>query len=155
MVFADILRGLHVLVVEDEPLIALDIKDILENSDVSVVGPAARVSEALALLAQNRPDAAVLDVRLQADTTTFPVADWLREQGIPFLFQTSDPDLIGPTYAEVPVLRKPFQAEQLLAKLWISWRRPRIRRMRLSPRPQQCSTHDILRSKARRRRTDS
>ncbi len=117
MVFADILRGLQVLVVEDEPLISLDIKDILENSGVSVIGPAARVSEALALLAQNCPDAAVLDVRLQADTTTFPVANWLRQQDIPFLLQTSDPDLIGPTYAGVPVLRKPFQAEQLLAKI--------------------------------------
>jgi hypothetical protein len=58
-----------------------------------------------------------LDVRLQADTTTFPLADRLLQNGIPFIFQTSDPGLIAPTYASVPVLRKPFQPEQLLAKI--------------------------------------
>ena len=117
MMSAEILSGLRVLVVEDEPLIALDIKDLLETSGVCVIGPAARVSDALALVEQNRPDAAVLDVRLQADTTTFPVADRLLQNGIPFIFQTSDPGLIAPTHASVPVLRKPFQPEQLLAKI--------------------------------------
>jgi CheY-like chemotaxis protein len=109
------LSGRRILVVEDEPLIALDIKETLESSGASVVGPAARVSDALVLAEQNDPDAAVIDVRLQGNTTTFPVAVW--ERGIPFIFQTSDPGLIGAAYREVPVLRKPFQPQELLDKI--------------------------------------
>ncbi|MBS0232522.1 MAG: response regulator [Proteobacteria bacterium] len=114
---AELLKGRRILVVEDEPLIALDIKYTLESSGASVIGPAARVSDALVLAAQGCPDAAVLDVRLHGDTTTFPVAVWLSERGIPFMFQTSDPGAIGVAYRNVPVLRKPFQPEELLSKI--------------------------------------
>lgn len=117
MLFAELLSGRRVLLVEDEPLIALDIRETLETHGMSVIGPAARLSDALDLAKKNPPDVAVLDVRLQADATTFPLADWLLEHSIPFFFQTSDPSLIGSRFRDVPVLRKPFQPDKLLAKI--------------------------------------
>lgn len=107
--------GRRILVVEDEPLIALDIQETLERGGAIVIGPTARVVDALTLVEQSRPEAAVLDVCLEDDATTFPVAAWLAEQRIPFIFQTSDPGAIEPAYRNVPMVRKPFQPEQLIA----------------------------------------
>jgi two-component system, response regulator PdtaR len=52
---------LAVLIVEDEPLIALDLEAMLERRGARIVGPAATVREALSLLQSERPDVALLD----------------------------------------------------------------------------------------------
>ena len=62
------------------------------------------------------PVAAVLDVRLEVGTT-LPLAKWLAERGVPFVFQTSDATLIDAAYLAAPVLRKPFRPEHLIAAL--------------------------------------
>ena len=113
----DLLRYLHgkrILVVEDDPLIALDLKATLEHASVVVLGPAGRVRDAMLLAEKSLPVAAVLDVRLEVGTS-LPLAKWLAERDIPFLFQTSDPALIDAAYSAAPVLRKPFRPEQLIA----------------------------------------
>ena len=115
----DLLRSLHgrlILVVEDDPLIALDLKATLEHAGVVVLGPAGRLEDAMMLAEKSVPDAAVLDVRLEVGTS-LPLAGWLVERDVPFLFQTSDPTLIDAGYSAVPVLRKPFRPEQLIAAL--------------------------------------
>ena len=63
------LTGRTVLVVEDDPLIALDIADTLRGAGVVVAGPATRLSKALRLVDEVRIDAAAIDVRLDRDTT--------------------------------------------------------------------------------------
>jgi len=108
------LRGSLILVVEDDPLIALDLKATLEHAGVVVLGPAGRVRDAMLLAEKSLPVAAVLDVRLEVGTG-LPLAQWLAERDIPFLFQTSDPTLIDAAYSAAPVLRKPFRPEQLIA----------------------------------------
>ena len=108
------LRGSLILVVEDDPLIALDLKATLEHAGVVVLGPAGRVRDAMLLAEKSLPVAAVLDVRLEVGTS-LPLAKWLAERDIPFLFQTSDPTLIDAAYSTAPVLRKPFRPEQLIA----------------------------------------
>ena len=63
----DLLRSLHgalILVVEDDPLIALDLKATLEHAGVVVLGPAGRLADAMLLAEKSLPIAAVLDVRL-------------------------------------------------------------------------------------------
>jgi DNA-binding response OmpR family regulator len=112
----DLLRSLLILVVEDDPLIALDLKATLEHAGVVVLGPAGRLNDAMLLAEKSLPAAAVLDVRLAAGTS-LPLAKWLAERGIPFLFQTSDPTFIDAAYSAAPVLRKPFRPEQLIAAL--------------------------------------
>ena len=110
------LDGKQILVVEDDPLIALDLKATLEAAGVIVVGPAARLADALSLSEKSLPDAAVLDVRLEVGTT-MPLAAWLATHRVPYLFQTSDPTLINAAHSAAPVLRKPFRREQPIAAL--------------------------------------
>ena len=72
-----------VLIVEDEFLIAMDLKLMLEAHGWQVLGPAATVRDALAALAAERPSVAFLDVNLGREMVT-PVAEKLKESGIPF-----------------------------------------------------------------------
>ena len=76
------------------------------------------------LVEKSLPHAAVLDVRLEVGTT-LPLASWLATRGVPFLFQTSDPTLIDAAHSGVPVLRKPFRGEQLIAALAVLLARER------------------------------
>jgi CheY-like chemotaxis protein len=81
------LEGLRVLVVEDDPIIALDVKATLERAGATVIGTAYRIAQALALL-DTEFDVAVLDFRLEAETAQ-PVAAKLSPRGVPLLFYTS------------------------------------------------------------------
>lgn len=108
------LKGRTVLVVEDDYMIAADLACSLEEAGATVVGPMASVPEALALLAtEPRIDAAVLDVNLGSEKV-FPVADVLRERGVPFVFATGyDRWIIPETYAGVRRFEKPADIRAL------------------------------------------
>jgi CheY-like chemotaxis protein len=82
------LKGKRVLVVEDEPLIAIVLADILEDAGCVVVGPAYDTDQALARISSDAIDAAVLDVNLGSGLTSAPVADVLAARSIPFIFAT-------------------------------------------------------------------
>jgi DNA-binding response OmpR family regulator len=110
------LAGRRILVVEDDPIIAMDLKTILEDAGAVVTGPAGDLATALRLAEQHAHDAAVLDVRLERGDT-LPLATILLERRLPFLFQTSDASLITGLFSGVPILRKPFRAEHLVASL--------------------------------------
>jgi PAS domain S-box-containing protein len=84
--------GRRVLVVEDEALISLQIEEALKGLGCSVIGPAASVAEALTLLRQRAPDAAVLDVNLAGERSD-QVAQALTALGIPFLYCTGYADV--------------------------------------------------------------
>lgn len=81
------LSGACILVVEDEPLIALDVCQTLKNAGAKVVGPAMTVTAARALCVDGALAAAILDVRLGHELV-FPIATWLAERNIPFVFHT-------------------------------------------------------------------
>jgi CheY-like chemotaxis protein len=108
------LSGRSILVVEDEYLIAADLVRSLEELGVAVVGPAASVADALALVAgEPKLDAAVLDVNLGAEKV-FPVVDALRERGVFFVFATGyDHWLIPGEYADAPRFEKPVETRAL------------------------------------------
>ena len=104
------LRGRHILLVEDEYYIAYAMQCGLEDAGARVVGPAAFVGDALALLDRELIDGAVLDVSLD-DEKVFPVAEALTTRGIPFIFATgyaaSD---LPPAWRHVPRFEKPVNA---------------------------------------------
>lgn len=102
------LAGLRILVVEDEPLVAMLIEDLLLELGCTVVGPAATVAQALAL-ADTRLDGALLDVNLGAEQS-YPVADKLAADGVPFAFVTGygRHGLTG-QHTERPTIPKPFK----------------------------------------------
>jgi CheY-like chemotaxis protein len=84
----DSLKGKRVLIVEDEPLIAIVLADILVDAGCVVVGPAYDTDQALARISTEPIDAAVLDVNLGSGQTSALVADVLAERAIPFIFAT-------------------------------------------------------------------
>jgi CheY-like chemotaxis protein len=106
------LKGRNILVVEDDPFIALDLQGVLEAAGATVVGPAHDLSEALSLVERSGICAAVLDYRLQVGDT-LALARVLAERGIPFLFQTSDPNSVAHEHPDATILPKPFRPDQL------------------------------------------
>ena len=82
------LEGRKVLVVEDESLVAMLLETMLEDMGCTVFGTAARIVDALEMIAgEVRPDAALLDVNV-AGQTVYPVAEALDRQGVPLVFST-------------------------------------------------------------------
>ena len=81
------LRGVRVLVVEDMAVLAWRVRDVLAGAGAEVVGPAADVPGALALLDGREVDAAVLDMNLDGQPAD-PIADVLAARGLPCLFLT-------------------------------------------------------------------
>ncbi|MDB5596315.1 MAG: response regulator receiver protein [Hyphomicrobiales bacterium] len=112
-----------VLVVEDEILIAMEVEAVLLDGGFRVLGPAASVEEALALLTAQPPDAAVLDVNLRGELVS-PVAEILRYRSIPFIVTSAHerPDEVaGSAVAGVPHLGKPTSPLRLVAALRALW----------------------------------
>jgi CheY-like chemotaxis protein len=109
----DVLRAARVLVVEDEIMVAALLEDRLQGLGCDVVGPAHRIEDALALLASEPVDVAVLDVNISG-RMVFPVADALAEREIPFIFATAygRSGLASP-HAEHAVLDKPYHERAL------------------------------------------
>lgn len=112
------LQGRRVLLVEDEFLIASDLAHLLRQEGAEVLGPAATVRRALALLGDvPDPDGAVLDVNLRGEMA-FPVADALRDLGVPFVFATGyTTEMIPERYASVPCCEKPFEGPEIVRAL--------------------------------------
>lgn len=97
-----------VLVLEDEFLIALDLKEALLDIGVVEVMLAGSVTEALSLIAESRFAAALLDVNV-AGVRSYGVAERLQQDGIPFAFLTGySEDELPVAFAGVPIVRKPF-----------------------------------------------
>jgi CheY-like chemotaxis protein len=114
------IAGLRVLVVEDEILVGWLLEDMLADLGCTVVGPAARVTQALEMVSAGAIDAAVLDVNLDGQST-YPIADALAARGVPFAFSTGyDKNGLRNSHLTAPVLQKPFHLAELadiLAKL--------------------------------------
>ncbi|NML05334.1 response regulator [Sphingomonas sp. G-3-2-10] len=99
----------RILIVEDEPLIAMMLEDFLEMLDRELAGSADTVAAALDLIAAGGIDAAILDVNLRAGEQSWPIADKLAELGIPFVLATGGSgDSVAEQHRDRPVLGKPF-----------------------------------------------
>ena len=103
------LRGCHVLVVEDEMLVGMELESLLERQGCAVIGPASTFGRALALLDHEQVDAALLDLNLNGEPAT-PVAAALTTQGVPFVLvtgysgsQSSEPELQHAARVDKPV----------------------------------------------------
>lgn len=111
------LIGKRVMVVEDELLVALLVEEFLQDAGCSVVGPFARVAEAMAALRTEPLDVALLDVNV-AGEHVFPVARELERLGVPFLFVTGyGPAVLPRDRPHWEAQSKPFHSEQILAWL--------------------------------------
>jgi PAS domain S-box-containing protein len=107
------IAGNQVLVVEDEALVAMALRESLSELGYAVVGPFSRMSEAILALRGSRVDAAVLDVNLGGEVV-YPLADVLAADRVPFVFVTGyGAEEIERRFASVPVLQKPIEPDAL------------------------------------------
>ena len=98
-----------ILVVEDEPLIAMMLEDFLDVLGHSLAGTVDSVPAALEKVAEGGFDLAILDVNLRGGEPSWPVADALADRGIPFLLSTGGHVSPPPArHAAAPALSKPY-----------------------------------------------
>ena len=105
--------GLRVLLVEDEPLIAIDAEDMLRHMGVETVVWARNVADAMAATDASTFHAALLDLRLGGEIS-IPLAQRLAAQNVPFGFLTGFEDrAIPPEFKDRPIVAKPFTPQQI------------------------------------------
>ncbi|QBR70927.1 response regulator [Beijerinckiaceae bacterium] len=107
----------RILIVEDEPFIALTLEAMMSELGFEVAGCAAKISTALEVIQRGQVDGAILDVNLGAHRID-PVADLLASLECPFFFTTGHSISGVPTrHAGRIVLQKPFGIEQLASAM--------------------------------------
>jgi DNA-binding NarL/FixJ family response regulator len=116
------MEKIQVLIVEDEPVIAENIAYYLTNHNFNVCGIAYDAEEAKGLLEKSSPDAIVLDINLQGETTGLDIAAYVNmHYAIPFVLLTSyaDRETIEQAKKVKPwgYIVKPFNENTLLASL--------------------------------------
>ncbi|HVT55245.1 MAG TPA: histidine kinase, partial [Xanthobacteraceae bacterium] len=111
----DQLRGKRILVIEDEPLVSMEIEACLSEAGAAIVGPAGTVARARHLIESEAFEGAFVDANLGGETAD-EIAAALAAKGIPFLFLTgygreSPPE----AFRETLVIEKPYTREHLVA----------------------------------------
>ncbi|WP_232493170.1 response regulator [Novosphingobium kaempferiae] len=111
------LPPMRILVVEDEPLVAMEIIAQIEDGGGIAIGPATSCEHALALIRDADPDLALLDGNLNGERID-RVADALAARETPFAFLSGyDREHLPQDHAERPMLNKPFVAADVRAML--------------------------------------
>ena len=109
----DPLKGLRVLIVEDEAAISMLLEDMLTDFGCEVVGLAARLKVAIEMVERESFDLAILDVNL-AGESIYPVAEMLVRHNRLFVFSTGyGGGGIKDPYRDRPVVQKPFSQQEL------------------------------------------
>lgn len=107
----------RILIVEDDPLVAMMLEGYLDALGRETVGCAEDIASALAQIGARSFDAAIVDVHLANAETSEPVAAALKSEKIPFLVTTGSGVISDPAYAGAPFLAKPFTIASLEAAL--------------------------------------
>ncbi|HVF37454.1 MAG TPA: response regulator [Sphingomicrobium sp.] len=102
-----------ILIVEDEPLIAMMLEDFIQSLGHEVTGSCDSVGSALEKIEQDDFDLAILDVNLKGESV-WPVAAALRDKGTPFVLASGghvDPP--PAEFADVPMIEKPYTIDRV------------------------------------------
>ena len=112
------LKGLPILIVEDEPLVALELAMAIEALDGRTVGPVATITQAMILLETETIAAAILDANL-LDGEVTPLAIALEQNEVPFIIHTGTgvPADLAEKMPNLPVVMKPADSTSVLAVL--------------------------------------
>jgi CheY-like chemotaxis protein len=108
------MRRMQILVVEDEPFIAMDIAATIAGAGMEIVGPAGSIRDALKLIEEQGCEAAILDANLNGMSAT-PVAEALQARGIPFMVLSGyAAEQLPSSLSRAPFLAKPCEAAELV-----------------------------------------
>ncbi len=111
------LSGIRVLVIEDEPLVAMDIASRLSEAGYQVIGPAGTLEKARSLIETAEFDAALVDANLAGDPVD-ELAAALTRRKVPFAFVTGyGRDALPQGFREAAMVGKPFTEGALLATI--------------------------------------
>jgi len=112
------LKGIRVLVVEDNYVVADALRFLIDSYEGSVTAIAASVERALEALASGPVDVAVLDINLRGSSVV-PIAEHCRAHDIPFVFLTGygNAEMLPEHLREQPRFDKPVEAERLMEAL--------------------------------------
>lgn len=116
------LTGVRVLIVEDEPLVALDLEATFKDAGASVVCALSFV-HAIDVIQRNLIDFAVLDTNLWQGQTSYPISDMLRAAAIPFAVFSA---YSAPHQGAMAHVKKPFTSDQVVAvaERYLQMRKP-------------------------------
>ena len=104
--------GKRVFILEDEPIIAMTLEDMLEEMGCLLAGSAASLAEGARLARAVDADLAILDVNVNGERSD-PVAQILRERSIPYLFATGYGATLRDNGEEAPIIGKPYDMQSL------------------------------------------
>jgi len=111
------LAGRRILIVEDSPLIAAVLEDMLNDIGCTVVGPTGNMAFAVDLAKAEELDAAIIDLNIRGGKV-YPVAEVLRDRNVPFLLASGYADwTLREDFKDRPRLTKPYTAETVEQKL--------------------------------------
>lgn len=109
------LKGKRILIIEDEPLVSMDMESSLTAAGCKVIGPAGTLENAKLLVEDSNYDAALVDANL-AGHPVDELATVLTQKNCPFAFVTGyGRDALPRGFREAIVLGKPFSQDQLLS----------------------------------------
>jgi CheY-like chemotaxis protein len=104
----------RVLIVEDEPLVALDMESALLRAGFKIATCAGSLEQALAFLRDGDCDVGVLDANLRGESVA-PVAIALKQRNRPFVFVTGYGRAYLPDqFLDAPLLAKPYKSPELV-----------------------------------------
>jgi DNA-binding NtrC family response regulator len=108
-----------VLLLEDEPIIALDIEKLLQENGADKVVTLSTCAEAIGWLGVNTPNIAIVDPRLSDGVCSFAVKT-LAERSVPFILYSGEPEAAierEPAFSAGQLLYKPCEPDRLIAAL--------------------------------------
>src|SRR3954471_4793140 len=125
------LQGKRIMVIEDEPLVAMDLESNLVAAGCEIAGSVGTIEKARALIANTECDAALIDANL-AGYPVDELAAALTQKNIPFAFVTGYGRMALPLgFRDALLLNKPFGQEQLLAVMEVLlYRNPGVAQLR-------------------------
>jgi two-component sensor histidine kinase len=125
------IKGKKFAVIEDEPLIAIDIASVLRQEGAQVSGPVATVGDALRIIEDTELDGALVDANLRGQPAG-EIAAALTRKRIPFVFVTGyGREALPASFAQTKILKKPFTDRELIEASALLVEQPRaVRRLR-------------------------
>jgi DNA-binding response OmpR family regulator len=107
----------RVLIIEDEPLIALTLADVLMDAGFQIAGVVGKLEKALALIESGACDVAIVDANLAGESAS-PAAIALAARGLPFIVSSGySPEQIQGTFPGALFIQKPCRPELLIQTL--------------------------------------
>lgn len=110
------LRGIKVLVIEDEFYLAAELEEQIGEAGGTVLGPCPDVPAAMTQLV-GEPNCAIVDINL-GQGPSFEIAGLLQERAIPFLFLTGyDAAVVPREYGDILCLQKPIDISRVIESI--------------------------------------